>query len=144
MECLIKNQQTLYKSHKEYQTLLKEEKRLHSPYSSEPMMIAQNRKLDFNGAGKVNYETSAEIEMQIKSEVIENSKTEKIEVEETRKSTDPSFLPGEKNVKNEYYSDNSISLPGMTNAGRAGFEPGMFKLEDDSKSKSDTSTKVNF
>lgn len=31
--------------------------------------------------------------------------------------------------KQEYFSDNSVSLPGMGQAGPVGFEPGMFKKE---------------
>lgn len=33
--------------------------------------------------------------------------------------------------KQEYFSDNSVSLPGMGQAGPVGFEPGMFKKEGD-------------
>ncbi|XP_017782255.1 PREDICTED: transcription initiation factor TFIID subunit 2 [Nicrophorus vespilloides] len=49
-----------------------------------------------------------------------------------------------KSVKQEYYSDNSVSLPGlMGQGGPVGFEPGMFKKEDGgSKHKSADPTKV--
>jgi hypothetical protein len=48
-------------------------------------------------------------------------------------------------VKSEYQSDNSVSLPGITGSGGpVGFEPGMFRKEDGSSLKSDSSTKVLF
>lgn len=42
-------------------------------------------------------------------------------------------VPGDdsKPVKQEYFSDNSVSLPGMGQSGPIGFEPGMFKKESD-------------
>ncbi|XP_012265791.1 transcription initiation factor TFIID subunit 2 isoform X2 [Athalia rosae] len=51
--------------------------------------------------------------------------------------------PNEGKVKSEYYSDNSASLPGiMGTQGPVGFEPGMFKKEqEDHKHKGDTSNK---
>lgn len=40
--------------------------------------------------------------------------------------------------KQEYFSDNSVSLPGLMGlAGPVGFEPGMFKKEVETKHKSD-------
>lgn len=48
-------------------------------------------------------------------------------------------------VKSEYYSDNSASLPGiMGTPGPVGFEPGMFKKEEEHKQKSDSINKVNY
>lgn len=45
--------------------------------------------------------------------------------------------------KQEYFSDNSVSLPGLMGpGGPVGFEPGMFKKEGDNKHKSDPSLKV--
>lgn len=44
--------------------------------------------------------------------------------------------------KQEYFSDNSVSLPGMGQSGPVGFEPGMFKKEGDSRHKIDPSGKV--
>lgn len=44
--------------------------------------------------------------------------------------------------KQEYFSDNSVSLPGMGQSGPVGFEPGMFKKEGDSRHKVDPSGKV--
>ncbi|KAG6795699.1 Transcription initiation factor TFIID subunit [Apis mellifera caucasica] len=45
-------------------------------------------------------------------------------------------------VKSEYYSDNSASLPGiMGTPGPVGFEPGMFKKEEEHKQKSDSVNK---
>ncbi|KAF7285639.1 hypothetical protein GWI33_010292 [Rhynchophorus ferrugineus] len=38
--------------------------------------------------------------------------------------------------KQEYYSDNSVSLPGMGQSGPIGFEPGMFQKETDATSTS--------
>ncbi|XP_045473237.1 transcription initiation factor TFIID subunit 2 [Harmonia axyridis] len=38
-------------------------------------------------------------------------------------------------VKQEYYSDNSVSLPGMGLSGPVGFEPGMFKPDGEPKPK---------
>ncbi|VEN52251.1 unnamed protein product, partial [Callosobruchus maculatus] len=38
---------------------------------------------------------------------------------------------GSPTVKQEYFSDNSVSLPGLGQVGPVGFEPGMFKNEDD-------------
>lgn len=47
--------------------------------------------------------------------------------------------------KQEYFSDNSVSLPGIIGqSGPIGFEPGMFKKEQDGKHKSDVGTKVVF
>lgn len=40
-------------------------------------------------------------------------------------------------VKQEYYSDNSVSLPGMGLSGPVGFEPGMFKADAEQKQKLD-------
>lgn len=47
-------------------------------------------------------------------------------------------------VKQEYFSDNSVSLPGLLGqSGPVGFEPGMFKKEHDpNKLKSDPSAKL--
>lgn len=48
-------------------------------------------------------------------------------------------------VKSEYYSDNSASLPGiMGTPGPVGFEPGMFKKEEEHKQKSDSVNKVSY
>ena len=44
--------------------------------------------------------------------------------------------------KQEYFSDNSVSLPGMGQTGPVGFEPGMFKKETDAKYKLDPSAKL--
>lgn len=41
-------------------------------------------------------------------------------------------------TKQEYFSDNSVSLPGMGQIGPVGFEPGMFKKEDESKPTSES------
>lgn len=41
-------------------------------------------------------------------------------------------------TKQEYFSDNSVSLPGMGQIGPVGFEPGMFKKDGDSKLSSDS------
>ncbi|CAH2011710.1 unnamed protein product [Acanthoscelides obtectus] len=38
---------------------------------------------------------------------------------------------GSPGVKQEYFSDNSVSLPGLGQVGPVGFEPGMFKKEDE-------------
>lgn len=88
-----------------------------------------------------------EIKIEIEDEVI--IKQEAIDVENNEDDIDiinvSSVQPPEtKKVKNEYYSDNSVSLPGMVSTpGPIGFEPGMFKQEDDnSKSKSDNSSSV--
>lgn len=40
--------------------------------------------------------------------------------------------------KQGYFSDNSVSLPGMGQIGPVGFEPGMFKKEGDSKQSSES------
>lgn len=45
-------------------------------------------------------------------------------------------------VKQDYFSDNSVSLPGMGLTGPVGFEPGMFKDSDKSKDKESSSGKV--
>lgn len=51
--------------------------------------------------------------------------------------------PEAKRIKTDYGSDNSVSLPGMSSgSGPIGFEPGMFKSEDDNSQswkKSDSS-----
>lgn len=54
-------------------------------------------------------------------------------------------------VKNEYFSDNSQSLPGILGVpGPIGFEPGMFRRESDTESshsrhhKGDNLSKVSF
>lgn len=39
--------------------------------------------------------------------------------------------------KQDYFSDNSVSLPGMGQSGPIGFEPGMFKKETDGKHRND-------
>lgn len=45
--------------------------------------------------------------------------------------------------KQEFFSDNSVSLPGlMGQGGPIGFEPGMFKKEQDVKYKTDSGVKV--
>ncbi|XP_031349697.1 transcription initiation factor TFIID subunit 2 [Photinus pyralis] len=44
--------------------------------------------------------------------------------------------------KQEYFSDNSVSLPGMGQPGPVGFEPGMFKKDSDSKYKLDPAAKL--
>lgn len=46
--------------------------------------------------------------------------------------------------KQDYFSDNSVSLPGMSQPGPVGFEPGMFKKDPDAKYKLDPSQKVRF
>ncbi|CAH1119125.1 unnamed protein product [Phaedon cochleariae] len=43
--------------------------------------------------------------------------------------------------KQDYFSDNSVSLPGMGQSGPVGFEPGMFK-KDGEKHKTDSSGKI--
>lgn len=54
--------------------------------------------------------------------------------------------PEAKKIKTDYGSDNSVSLPGMSGgSGPIGFEPGMFKSEDDNSQswkKSDSSRYV--
>ncbi|XP_025837308.1 transcription initiation factor TFIID subunit 2 isoform X2 [Agrilus planipennis] len=45
-------------------------------------------------------------------------------------------------IKQEFYSDNSVSLPGMSQPGPVGFEPGMFKSDSDGKVKLDPSGKI--
>lgn len=45
-------------------------------------------------------------------------------------------------TKQDYFSDNSVSLPGMSQPGPVGFEPGMFKKDPDAKHKLDPSQKV--
>lgn len=44
--------------------------------------------------------------------------------------------------KEEYFSDNSVSLPGLGQSGPVGFEPGMFKKEDEARHKSESPGKV--
>jgi transcription initiation factor TFIID subunit 2 len=51
---------------------------------------------------------------------------------------DMQIEPPRPTPKQEYFSDNSVSLPGMGQSGPVGFEPGMFKKEGDSKHKSDS------
>lgn len=51
------------------------------------------------------------------------------------------YIGGNSVSKQEYFSDNSVSLPGMGQTGPVGFEPGMFKKEGDGKHKGDP-TKV--
>ncbi|KAL1132516.1 hypothetical protein AAG570_010471, partial [Ranatra chinensis] len=49
---------------------------------------------------------------------------------------------GEPQIKTEYHSDNSVSLPGISGTGGpVGFEPGMFRKEEGGSLKSDSSTK---
>lgn len=43
--------------------------------------------------------------------------------------------------KQEYFSDNSVSLPGMGQSGPVGFEPGMFQKDGDGSSTGSTKTK---
>lgn len=45
--------------------------------------------------------------------------------------------PEAKRMKNEFCSDNSVSLPGMASgtSGPTGFEPGMFKTDEESTAK---------
>lgn len=55
---------------------------------------------------------------------------------------EPIEIKSESITKQEYFSDNSVSLPGLMGlAGPVGFEPGMFKKEGEAKHKSDP-TKV--
>lgn len=63
-------------------------------------------------------------------------KMEVVEVVDNKVKTEPfsSAVKMEEPVKQEtpkqeYFSDNSVSLPGMGQAGPVGFEPGMFKKE---------------
>ncbi|XP_015121942.1 transcription initiation factor TFIID subunit 2 [Diachasma alloeum] len=52
--------------------------------------------------------------------------------------------PGEGKIKTEYYSDNSASLPGlmgMGSQGPVGFEPGMFKKDEEGKGKGESGGK---
>lgn len=50
--------------------------------------------------------------------------------------------PDAKKMKTEFCSDNSVSLPGITgSSGPVGFEPGMFKNEDENSSCSHTKSK---
>ncbi|XP_072381444.1 transcription initiation factor TFIID subunit 2 [Diabrotica undecimpunctata] len=44
--------------------------------------------------------------------------------------------------KQEYFSDNSVSLPGLGQSGPIGFEPGMFKKEDEARHKSESPGKI--
>lgn len=77
-----------------------------------------------------------------------------IDVDELDKEQELFQPPENKKQKTEFCSDNSASLPGMVgDTGPVGFEPGMFKQEDEnsieatgsgggSKSKSDNGQKV--
>lgn len=51
--------------------------------------------------------------------------------------------PDAKRVKTEFCSDNSVSLPGILpgSSGPVGFEPGMFKNDDESSSHSRSKSK---
>lgn len=51
--------------------------------------------------------------------------------------------PETKRVKTEFCSDNSVSLPGILSgsSGPVGFEPGMFKHDDESSSHSRSKSK---
>lgn len=52
--------------------------------------------------------------------------------------------PDPKRVKTEFCSDNSVSLPGIQvsgSSGPVGFEPGMFKNDDESSSHSRSKSK---
>lgn len=51
--------------------------------------------------------------------------------------------PDVKRVKTEFCSDNSVSLPGILpgSSGPVGFEPGMFKNDDESSSHSRSKSK---
>lgn len=51
--------------------------------------------------------------------------------------------PEAKRVKTEFCSDNSVSLPGILpgSSGPVGFEPGMFKNDDESSSHSRSKSK---
>ncbi|XP_074031440.1 TATA-box binding protein associated factor 2 [Leptinotarsa decemlineata] len=44
--------------------------------------------------------------------------------------------------KQEYFSDNSVSLPGMGQSGPVGFEPGMFQKDGEARHKSDSPGRV--
>lgn len=57
---------------------------------------------------------------------------------------DVSVEPTTSSQKQDYFSDNSVSLPGMGQSGPVGFEPGMFKKDSDGKHKTDSSGKVGF
>lgn len=52
--------------------------------------------------------------------------------------------PVKSTPKQDYFSDNSVSLPGMGQTGPVGFEPGMFKKDPDMKHKLDPGAKVLF
>lgn len=68
--------------------------------------------------------------------VLENPDVKRVKIQES------SELSSDGKVKSDYYSDNSASLPGiMGTEGPVGFEPGMFKQDEDQKGKGDLANK---
>ncbi|XP_055376719.1 transcription initiation factor TFIID subunit 2 [Condylostylus longicornis] len=81
--------------------------------------------------------TPTSIPIDVEPAEIDTVKPERVEIDLGLNQSEP------KKMKSEYFSDNSISLPGVNaSLGPSGFEPGMFKQEEDSKSKSDNSSKI--
>lgn len=76
----------------------------------------------------------------VNEEVVTNVKVkDEIVIEELAMETDDiKVVP-----KEEYFSDNSVSLPGLLGqGGPVGFEPGMFKKEPEAKAKTDPGVKI--
>lgn len=75
------------------------------------------------------------VDLSIKTEIVETEKSilkeEIIDLDDNNSEPHADEPPPEKKSKTEFYSDNSISLPGITPSsssvtGPTGFEPGMF------------------
>lgn len=88
-------------------------------------------------------------EPKIKDEMIDRDEHEHdMNVDYRHNDNDGDSRPSDaKKMKTDYGSDNSVSLPGMSGgSGPIGFEPGMFKSEDDNSQswkKSDSSRYVH-
>ncbi|XP_055702172.1 transcription initiation factor TFIID subunit 2 [Phlebotomus papatasi] len=100
------------------------------PVASESMTESQKRKADQLSPDLV-------VKVEPKTEIIELPDVDIISPSLPLSNDGP--VP--KKSKTEYYSDNSVSLPGImgsTGSNPVGFEPGMFKQEDDSQNKTKT------
>ena len=69
--------------------------------------------------------------------VLENPDVKRVKIQESAEQ-----VSSDGKAKSDYYSDNSASLPGlMGTQGPVGFEPGMFKKDEDHKGKGDSGSK---
>lgn len=118
----------------------------HRP-SSPPVVIAEEASdVKVFDSSSRNEMMKQEPELIIEEEhiVVKEEETVEIAKEDAKSLAEPETAatkpPEAKRLKTEFCSDNSVSLPGLNagSSGPTGFEPGMFKNEDESSSHSKT------